>query len=745
MCRPWLLGDTSRRGNTRLRNGTHALFLDRDRHRLTTDAALPDGTATRALLDADVRSNERPEMTRTRASGWPRVAPATRVRTVPHQSRVETRASHRPGKFRSSRETGAPRRSARARGAGTRASTRTAAMEARRAEAELERRRADALLTACDLGLTDDVAALIAGGATFEATDKAGVRPMTFAAARGHADVVELPCSHGVDANDDDALGRAPLHFAAMHGRARVARARVPPGHVGGPADHLDDTPLTLAARRRRRDDRRVARRRRGRARAKQSGTHAVGRGAPGAAQVRPRGPAAGTRGWQTDRRASGERLERRRGAFGNQKKGVRGSFGDDDGGARRVVARRRRRRVRRRGHARVAPDKGVDVDAVLAAGEVGTKRSANASMLRNQRRTRRTNGTASPASVSARGAHRDAGENGARVGGDAGRETVRAGIRGSTRGVARAGSKGRARAGGGETRFLQKLVDDDEFQEDMALSHTRDAVDAVVGISTPSRACRRRARRRVLEKFGSCSASQGARVQDHLRGRAWRTPRRRRRGAGRWASSERADAALAGASRHARGAAGFRQTPPRSKAAPGSNSQDRRVSKPARSPVARECARSRHSAAGGPVARGGDRGALRRAARLGARAPRVREGWFFSRGTETTVVTYVSVFFYSVRSSLSGVRRPHFPGTASSSKESTNARSTTGACADASFGCFEEGEEVDAEGMLSFWRLRRPLGPASPPTLRSASATSRATSSVSTESPRLGKPLHSW
>jgi ankyrin repeat protein len=123
-------------------------------------------------------------------------------------------------------------------------------MEARRAEAELERRRADALLTACDLGLTDDVAALIAGGATFEATDKAGVRPMTFAAARGHADVVELLCSHGVDANDDDALGRAPLHFAAMHDRARVVRALASrPGTWVDPPDHLDDTPLTLAAR----------------------------------------------------------------------------------------------------------------------------------------------------------------------------------------------------------------------------------------------------------------------------------------------------------------------------------------------------------------------------------------------------------------------------------------------------------------------------------------------------------------
>ena len=77
-------------------------------------------------------------------------------------------------------------------------------MDARRAEAELERRRADALLTACDLGLADDVARLISGGATFEATDKNGFRPMVFASARGHVDVVELLLSHGVDPNDDD-------------------------------------------------------------------------------------------------------------------------------------------------------------------------------------------------------------------------------------------------------------------------------------------------------------------------------------------------------------------------------------------------------------------------------------------------------------------------------------------------------------------------------------------------------------
>ena len=170
---------------------------------------------------------------------------------VPHQSRAETRArAHRPGKFRSSRETGAPRRSARARGAGTRASTRTAAMEARRAEAELERRRADALLTACDLGLTDDVAALIAGGATFEAMDKAGVRPMTFAAARGTRTWWSSCVRTGSTRTTTTRSGAHLCTSRRCTARARVVRALASrPGTWVDPPDHLDDTPLTLAAR----------------------------------------------------------------------------------------------------------------------------------------------------------------------------------------------------------------------------------------------------------------------------------------------------------------------------------------------------------------------------------------------------------------------------------------------------------------------------------------------------------------
>ena len=123
-------------------------------------------------------------------------------------------------------------------------------MAARRAEADLEKRRADALLTACDLGLVDDVSDLITSGASTDVTDKRGSRPMFFAAARGHTAVVELLCSHGVDPNDDDALGRTPLHFAAMHDHPETVRALCARDGIWVDApDHADDTPLLLAAR----------------------------------------------------------------------------------------------------------------------------------------------------------------------------------------------------------------------------------------------------------------------------------------------------------------------------------------------------------------------------------------------------------------------------------------------------------------------------------------------------------------
>ena len=440
-------------------------------------------------------------------------------------------------------------------------------MEARRAEAELERRRADALLTACDLGLTDDVAALIAGGATFEATDKAGVRPMTFAAARGHADVVELLCSHGVDANDDDALGRAPLHFAAMHGRARVVRALASrPGTWVDPPDHLDDTPLTLAARMA--DAETIAA-------LLDAGADARARNKAG---LTPLGEALLVRrrfdladllleheaGRQTDAlrengsRDDAARLETKKKAFVE----VLETTTAGPGGWSLVVAAAAFGAEDTLAWLR---DKGVDVDAVLAAGEVGTKRSANAS-------------DASKPAPNATN-ERD-GVSGFSVSGFAAL-SADARLR-TARGWAATPVERRSAPGSGVPRealpalevrdalvrevekrdFLQKLVDDDEFQEDMALSHTRDAVDAVVrDFNAVARFTGDARVMRVLEKFRVvqrfCKARgfkitfADVRVADAAEAEA----RRRKVGELR----ERADAALAAACRAAlESAAGF-------------------------------------------------------------------------------------------------------------------------------------------------------------------------------------------
>ena len=455
-------------------------------------------------------------------------------------------------------------------------------MEARRAEAELERRRADALLTACDLGLTDDVAALIAGGATFEATDKAGVRPMTFAAARGHADVVELLCSHGVDANDDDVLGRAPLHFAAMHGRARVVRALASrPGTWVDPPDHLDDTPLTLAARMA--DAETIAA-------LLDAGADARARNKAG---LTPLGEALLVRrrfdladllleheaGRQTDaprEKGSRDDASRRKEVLETTTAGPGGwslvvaaaAFGAED-----TLAWLR--------------DKGVDVDAVLAAGGAGTKRSADASDASKPARGNATNATNDGVS----------GVSGFSVSGFAAL-SADARLR-TARGWAATPVERRSAPGSGvpqqalrslEVRdalvrevekrdFLQKLVDDDEFQNDMALSYVRDAVDAVVrDFNAVARFTGDARVMRVLEKFRVvqrfCKARgfkitfADVRVADAAEAEA----RRRKVGELR----ERADAALAAACRAAleiNPGAGIEQ--------PGSTAVSKQASKP--------------------------------------------------------------------------------------------------------------------------------------------------------------------
>ena len=119
----------------------------------------------------------------------------------------------------------------------------------RREEVELEKRRADAVLTACNFGIVEELERLLAEGATFSCRDKTGATPLFFAAARGHADVIDLLCAHGVDPNDDDSLGRTPLHAAAAHDRADAVRALMRRDAWIEAPDHADDTPLHLAAR----------------------------------------------------------------------------------------------------------------------------------------------------------------------------------------------------------------------------------------------------------------------------------------------------------------------------------------------------------------------------------------------------------------------------------------------------------------------------------------------------------------
>ena len=123
------------------------------------------------------------------------------------------------------------------------------AEEVRREEVELEKRRADAVLTACNFGIVEELERLLAEGATFSCRDKTGATPLFFAAARGHADVIDLLCAHGVDPNDDDSLGRTPLHAAAAHDRADAVRALMRRDAWIEAPDHADDTPLHLAAR----------------------------------------------------------------------------------------------------------------------------------------------------------------------------------------------------------------------------------------------------------------------------------------------------------------------------------------------------------------------------------------------------------------------------------------------------------------------------------------------------------------
>ena len=64
---------------------------------------------------------------------------------------------------------------------------------------------------------------LLSQGADPTTRDKAGARPLHYAAAHGHVDLVAFLASKGADTDAEDPRGRTPLHHAAAGGGGGVA------------------------------------------------------------------------------------------------------------------------------------------------------------------------------------------------------------------------------------------------------------------------------------------------------------------------------------------------------------------------------------------------------------------------------------------------------------------------------------------------------------------------------------------
>ena len=120
-----------------------------------------------------------------------------------------------------------------------------------------------ALMTAARVGVLASVKALLARGATVDAKDQThGQTAVMWAAAEGHAPVVEMLIELGADFNARLASGMTPLLFAVREGRSDVARVLLKAGvdvnapvpveggrrrTVGGRALPPGSTPLLVA------------------------------------------------------------------------------------------------------------------------------------------------------------------------------------------------------------------------------------------------------------------------------------------------------------------------------------------------------------------------------------------------------------------------------------------------------------------------------------------------------------------
>jgi len=87
-----------------------------------------------------------------------------------------------------------------------------------------------ALFSAADENCTSLATELLDGGASVDARDRFGARPLSHAARNGHLQMVDLLLARGAPINARNLAGATALYFAAERGRVEVARRLIERG-----------------------------------------------------------------------------------------------------------------------------------------------------------------------------------------------------------------------------------------------------------------------------------------------------------------------------------------------------------------------------------------------------------------------------------------------------------------------------------------------------------------------------------
>ena len=104
------------------------------------------------------------------------------------------------------------------------------------------------LFTAADKGCVDLVKLLLEEGASLEARDRLGAKPLARAAASGRAEIVTVFLDHGAPIDARDLDGSTALYKAAEAGRLAIVRLLVERGASVDLPGRTGVTPLSAAA-----------------------------------------------------------------------------------------------------------------------------------------------------------------------------------------------------------------------------------------------------------------------------------------------------------------------------------------------------------------------------------------------------------------------------------------------------------------------------------------------------------------